>query len=168
MSIMQPEFTISTADRLNITDKEISELLTQVYVTSGFTTPQEAALLFEPSSVRRRGVLLAARENRDSDFAGMVIIVPPDSPARRLTDIPGAELHLLGVKTEYRRNGLGRLLIEAAIDLASLMECRKISLWTQTSMTSAQRLYESVGFVHIHDQVRNGRVFKVYVRALSD
>lgn len=168
MPISQPEFTISTADRLSVTDTEISELLTQVYVAGGFTTAEEAASLFAPSAVRSRGILLGARENRSGDFAGMVIAVPPDSPARRLTDISGAELHLLGVKAAYRRHGLGRLLVEAAIGLASRMECRKVSLWTQISMVSAQRLYESVGFVHIHDQVRNGRVFKVYVRESSD
>jgi ribosomal protein S18 acetylase RimI-like enzyme len=167
MPTFQPEFTISIADHQNTSDTEISELLTRVYVAGGFTTIEEAVSLFEPSAVRRRGIMLSAREKRGGDFAGMVIIVPPDSPARRLTDIPGAELHLLGVHSGYRRHGLGRLLVDTAIEQARCKDYTSINLWTQFSMTTAQRLYESVGFVHVHDHQRNGRQFKVYARQLA-
>jgi len=36
------EFKISTADILKITDLEISDLLTQVYVAPGYTNPELA------------------------------------------------------------------------------------------------------------------------------
>jgi GNAT superfamily N-acetyltransferase len=157
-----PEFTIATADVLRVTDAEISDLLTQVYVEGGFTTAAEAASLFEPAAVRRRGTLIGARETNLGGFAGMVIIVPPDSPARRLIEIAGAEMHLLGVKPAYRRHGLGRLLVNAAADLATRLGCPRMCLWTQVSMMAAQRLYESAGFLHVRDMERNGRRFKVY------
>ena len=160
------EYKIATAEILDIADLEISELLTQVYVAGGFTTPDEAVSLFEPSAVRRRGVLIGARENRQSKLAGLVIVVPPDSPARRLAGNNEAELHLLGVKPEYRKHGLGRMLIEAAIDKATRLGYSKLILWTQLSMNSAQRLYESTGFRHIGNIERNGRDFKVYERTL--
>lgn len=159
-------FRIATADILEIADRELSDLLTQVYVAGGFTTPEEATSLFEPSAVQRRGILLGARENQRSTLAGIVIVVPPDSPARRLAIHNEAELHLLGVMPEYRGHGLGRLLVEAAIDKAVQLGCSKLILWTQLSMESAQRLYESAGFRHIDNFQRNGREFKVYERAL--
>ena len=162
----QVEFEIATADRLKIDDSEISDLLTLVYVGGGFTTSEEAASLFESSAVRARGVLIGARENQQSKLAGIIIVVPPDSPARRLAKSNEAELHLLGVRPEYRQHGLGRRLVDTAIENASRLGYSKLILWTQLSMSSAQRLYESAGFVHMSNIERNGREFRVYERVL--
>lgn len=160
------EFEIATADSLGFTDPELLELLTQVYVAGGFTSADEAASLFEPCAVRNRGVLIGAREKHHSILAGIIIVVPPDSSARRLAKNNEAEIHLLGVKPEYRRHGLGRKLVEAAIARATQNGYSKLILWTQLSMNAAQRLYESTGFVHIDDIARNGREFKVYEKPL--
>ena len=161
------QFEIATADFLKISDCEISELLEQVYIEGGFTTRAEAVLLFLPSAVKSRGDLIGAREIERSNLAGMVIVVPPDSPARRLAGSNEAELHLLGVKPEYRRHGLGRMLVEAAIERANRLGYAKIILWTQLAMDAAQMLYESTGFRHIGNIERNGRDFKVYERILG-
>ena len=166
MNSPQLNFEIATVDAQEIANSEISELLTQVYVGGGFTTPEEAVSLFDPAAVRARGVLISARENQQSKLAGFIIVVPPGSPARRLAKDNEAELHLLGVRPEYRRHGLGRILVDAAIENASRLGCSKLILWTQLSMSSAQRLYESTGFVHISNIERNGREFKVYERTL--
>ena len=166
MNSPQLNFEIATVDAQEIANSEISELLTQVYVGGGFTTPEEAVSLFDPAAVRARGVLISARENQQSKLAGFIIVVPPGSPARRLAKDNEAELHLLGVRPEYRRHGLGRILVDAAIENASRLGCSKLILWTQLSMSSAQRLYESSGFVHISNIERNGREFKVYERTL--
>lgn len=160
------EFVIATADALEITDSELSELLTQVYVAGGFTAADEAVSLFEPSAVRNRGFLIGARERHHSKLAGIIIVVPPESSARRLAKNNEAEIHLLGVKPEYRRHGLGRMLIEAAIARANQGGYSKLILWTQLTMNAAQRLYESTGFVHIDDITRNGREFRVYEKPL--
>jgi len=165
--MQQLEFEIASAERLEIADHEISELLTKVYVAGGFTAPDEAVSLFEPSAVRRRGFLIGAREKRHSKLAGIVIVVPPDSPAKRLAVNNEAELHLLGVNPQYRGHGLGRKLIEAAIDKANHLGCSKLLLWTQPSMKAAQKLYESTAFVHLRDFERNGRNFKLYERTLG-
>ena len=159
-------FEIATADCLKIADYEIYDLLTQVYVGGGFTSLEEAVSLFEPSAVRARGVLICAHENQQAKLAGVIIVVPPDSPARRLAKNNEAELHLLGVKPEYRRHGLGRMLVAAAINKACSLGCSKLILWTQISMSSAQQLYESAGFVHTSEMKRNDREFRVYERDL--
>jgi ribosomal protein S18 acetylase RimI-like enzyme len=160
------EFEIATADSLEITDLELSELLTQVYVNGGFTRPDEAVSKFEPSAVRKRGVVIGARERQYSKLAGIIIVVPPPSPARRLAVNNEAEIHLLGVLPEFRRHGLGRKLMKAALERATQNHYTKLILWTQFSMTAAQKLYESFGFVHIKDFTRNGRHFKVYEKNL--
>jgi ribosomal protein S18 acetylase RimI-like enzyme len=97
----------------------------------------------------------------------MVIVVPPNSPAIRYKNSNAAEIHLLGVLPEYRRQGLGRSLIESAISQATNSGYLKLVLWTQQSMNSAHRLYESAGFIHIANVERNGRNYKVYERSLQ-
>jgi ribosomal protein S18 acetylase RimI-like enzyme len=111
-------------------------------------------------------MLIVAREKLNLSLAGIVIVVPPDSPARRLAQSNEAEMHLLGVKPEYRRHGLGRMLVESAIGIAKHSGYSKIILWTQISMKSAQQLYEATGFIHVGDIKRNGRDFKVYEMVL--
>lgn len=125
-----PAFKIGTAEVLQIADCEIEKFLMQVYVEGGFTRPDEAVTLFEPSAVRKRGILIGARDKRLSNLAGFIIVVPPDSPARRWAGARDGELHLLGVLSEYRRHGLGRRLVEAAIDKARDLGCSKLILWT--------------------------------------
>jgi ribosomal protein S18 acetylase RimI-like enzyme len=160
------EFEIAIADALRITDPELTELLSQVYIVGGFTTSEEAASLFEPTAVRNRGILIGAREKHHAKLAGIIIVVPPNSPARRLAKNNEAEIHLLGVSPAYRRHGLGRMLVEAAVARAIQSGYTKLVLWTQLTMNSAQRLYESTGFVHIGNIAKNGREFKVYEKPL--
>jgi len=159
-------FRIAQAEVLDTTDLEIEYVLTQVYVVGGFTTAEEAASLFEPTAVRKRGIMIAARDDQHSNLAGFVIVVPPDSPARRLAGDNEGEVHLLGVLPEYRGQGLGRMLVDAAIEKAHALGYSKLILWTQLSMSSAQRLYASAGFHHVGNIERNGRQFKLYERVI--
>jgi len=155
------EFRITTDISETMSDWEIADLLNQVYVDAGYTAPEVAAVVFEPSAVRKRGLLFTAREQGSSRPAGMVILVPSDSPARHLAQENEAELHLLGVFPKYRGKGLGRRLIQAAIQRAEHDGYASILLWTQHSMDAAQRLYESLGFSYIDEFSRNGKAFKV-------
>lgn len=159
------EFIIDTAENLQLSDSEITQLLGEVYLDEGYVTKQEAAKLFEPAEVRQRGLLLAAK-NRQAEFAGMVIMVPADSPMRRMAEDKKSEMHLLAVRKAFRQYGLGRLLVEAAVNAARKPECSGMLLWTQQSMTAAQHLYQSTGFTHLRDMEKNGRVFQVYEKAL--
>lgn len=130
-------------------DSEINKLLVDAYVGGGFTSPERAAILFVPSAVRNRGKLFVARTT-EGVFAGMVIVVRPDAPARRIAEPDEAEIHLLAVDSRYRGNGLGRLLMSTALDSIRNMGFHKSVLWTQPTMVAAHRLYESMGFVRAH------------------
>lgn len=162
------EFEIGMENPIKIKDIELSELLIQVYVTGGFTEYADAVSLFVPSAIRKRGILIGARDTQSMQLAGIVIVVPPESSMRRLAKGNEAEMHLLAVKQEYRRHGLGRMLVESAIGIAKRNGYSKMILWTQFSMKSAQKLYETMDFIHVDDLKRNNRNFKVYEMALTD
>ncbi len=163
------DFHINTADSLEIMDLEVSELLSRVYVDGGFVDPGVATSLFEPSAVRSRGKMIGARAMKNLTLAGLVIVVSPNSLACRLAQANEAEMHLLAVKSEYRSNGLGRLLVVAAIDDATQAGFSKMLLSTQASMQAAHYLYELSGFVRVPDRGyhRGGRDFLVYEKILN-
>ena len=146
--------------------KEIERLLDRVYVAAGFTDPDVAKEIFRAEAVLARGNVLVAR---DGDvLAGMVIVVPPDSPARRLAEEGDVEMHLLAVAPEYRSVGLGGQLVVASLDFARAGGFQRMVLWTQPLMSAAHRLYERHGFARApsRDFAARGRDFLVFERSL--
>ncbi len=131
-------FEIGTAESLSISDNEISELLWSVYVNEGYTVTERAEKIFEPSAVRSRGKMIGARSRFDHSFAGMIILVPPTSPAKMFAKENEAEIHLLAVKPLFRNHGLGKLLVNEAIKEALSIGYEKIILWTQPAMPVAR------------------------------
>lgn len=160
------DFEFDTAENLKISDSELLELLMQVYVEGGFTEAEYARTLFAPSSVRQRGVLIGVRAKETSELVGIIILVPSESEARRLATGNEVEMQLLGVKSKYRGQGLGRQLVEKAISRAKNENRSKILLRTQKTMNAAQQLYESVGFSLVNSIEQNGYKFLVYALEL--
>lgn len=78
------DFEFDIVENREIEDNELTELLTQVYVDGGFTKVEDAKKLFESNSVRDRGFLLGIRERQTNELAGVIILVQPESKARRL------------------------------------------------------------------------------------
>lgn len=161
------KFTIGSCNSLNVSDEEIFNFLSQVYVQAGFTSADTAKTIFDPVKVRNRGVLFASRETSGNEFSGMVIVVPPESKAIVRSKKNECEIHLLGVAPKYRGNGLGRTLVNKAVDFAQDSNWSKIVLWTQKPMKEAQRLYESFGFIRTGEMTKSGLEFLVYERELT-
>ncbi|MDG6774096.1 GNAT family N-acetyltransferase [Thiomicrorhabdus sp. ZW0627] len=157
-------FLIDSYEKLEITDEEIFDLLFEVYVQGGFVSADVAESVFNPLSVKNRGVLFAARELKTKEFAGMVVLVPPGSDMIVRAKENECEVHLLGVKAKFRGVGLGRELVSKVIETAEQNEWSKIVLWTQKPMVEAQHLYESFGFTRKGEMVKNEIVFWVYER----
>jgi ribosomal protein S18 acetylase RimI-like enzyme len=125
-------------------DAALEALLYETYVRGGFTDANLADTLLAPA-VRSRGEVLAAREA--GALLGTVTLVTSDSPARRLATPGEVELHLLCVRPDARRRGIGEALVRDALQRAEDEGARKVVLWTQPTMDAAQRLYRRCGFV---------------------
>lgn len=159
------EFIIGSCENLNVSDAEIFDLLSQVYVEGGFTSAKLAKTAFDPAKIRGRGVLFAAREKSKNKFSGMVIVVPPGSSAIVRAKENECEMQLLAVSPDCRGHGLGRKLMNKAIDFAKDNNWSKMILWTQIPMKEAQRLYESSGFVRTGEMIKGDKAFLVYERS---
>jgi len=160
-------FIIDRYEDLQISDKEIYDLLLLVYVQAGFTSIERAKSIFDPVKVRDRGVLFVSREKTTNEFSGMVIVVPPKSSAIVRAKENECEMHLLGVSPLYRGHGLGRKLVHKAIEFAKDNHWSKMILWTQKPMKEAQKLYESCGFVRAGKMTKGGIEFLVYERKIT-
>jgi len=161
------DFEIGFSEELGVTDGELTELLYSVYVDEGYTPRKLAKTLFAPSSVRARGTMLIARESLENHFAGMIIVVPSISSACVLAGKNECEMHLLGVKAEYRRFKLGRKLVETALVYSQQNDWTRMLLWTQKNMTKAQCLYRSCGFKETGKMKKNEIEFLVYEKYLT-
>jgi GNAT superfamily N-acetyltransferase len=63
-----------------------------------------------------------------------------------------AKLRLLLVAPAGRGRGLGRRLVEEAIAFARACGYRKITLWTQSILVSARKIYRDLGFVLVNTE----------------
>jgi ribosomal protein S18 acetylase RimI-like enzyme len=161
------EFLIGRIEEVEISDGEIFDLLSVVYVQAGFTSSETARSIFDPVKVKNRGVLFVSKEASSNELAGLVIVVPSTSIAAVLAKENEYEMHLLGVLPKYRGYGLGRKLVNEALNFATDSGCSKMILWTQKPMKEAQSLYESFGFKRCGEMNKNGLDFLVYEKDCS-
>jgi ribosomal protein S18 acetylase RimI-like enzyme len=67
---------------------------------------------------------------------------------------PGeAHVRMLGVHPEARGRGIGRALMERSLEEARAQGKRSVTLNTTGDMVAARRMYESMGFRRLPDQV---------------
>jgi ribosomal protein S18 acetylase RimI-like enzyme len=59
---------------------------------------------------------------------------------------PFALVENMVVGTAHRRSGVGRLLVDAVLDLAGSTRCYKVQLLSRSSRVDAHAFYESCGF----------------------
>ena len=79
-------------------------------------------------------------------IVGCVTFVDGLKALSEVDDPDAATVRMLGVATEARGRGVGEALMRECIDRARRSERKRVRLDTRTSMTSAQRLYERLGF----------------------
>lgn len=69
--------------------------------------------------------------------------------SRRETE--GARLRFLIVDPECRRNGIGQILMQKAIDFCQDRLMHRVFLWTTPALREARQLYEKFGFVLVDE-----------------
>jgi acyl-CoA thioesterase I len=158
---------VRAADSSSVNPAQLELLLHRVYVEGGFTDAKVASTSFAAAAVFERGQLLVTRDG-SAALTGMVIVVTPESRARRIAAEDEVEMHLLAVSAEHRKAGIGRALVDAAVDFARAKRFGKMVLWTQPTMADAHRLYERSGFARAsaRDFENAGRSYWVFEKKL--
>jgi len=127
--------------------------------------------------IHREAVVYAQEYSFDSSFEALVAKICAEflinfDPARErcwiaeangqpvghifLVNHPGqpgtAKLRLLLVESSARGTGLGSALVNECIQFAKLAGYRRITLWTQSILTDAHRIYQKSGFRLVHEE----------------
>ncbi|MGA8593482.1 MAG: helix-turn-helix domain-containing GNAT family N-acetyltransferase [Bryobacteraceae bacterium] len=83
---------------------------------------------------------------RDGDRLGCIFLVKhPDE-----SDV--AKLRLLLVERNARGLGLGKTLVGECVKFARTAGYRKVTLWTQSILAAAHRIYQQAGFRLVHEE----------------
>jgi len=80
----------------------------------------------------------------DGKIVGSVFIVKHTDSA--------AKLRMLYVEPEARRHGVGRKLVEAALEFSRTAGHASVMLLTNPQLTAARKIYEAVGFEMIDER----------------
>ncbi|MGN6333516.1 MAG: GNAT family N-acetyltransferase [Motilibacteraceae bacterium] len=129
----------------------VGEITVAAYVSDGHM-PADAGYVHELRAADRRAgratVLVAAGEDSatQDSVLGAVTYAEHGSEYAELAGPGEAEIRMLAVDPAARGRGAGRALVVACVDRARAAGCTALVLSTQPSMTTAHRIYESLGF----------------------
>lgn len=121
------------------------ELVVQAYRTLGDVGDEfyERELRDVEGRVETGEVLVA---DLGGQVVGCVTFAAGQTPLSEVDDPDAATVRMLGVSPAARGRGIGDALMRRCIDQARASGLRRVRLDTRTSMDSAQRLYDRLGF----------------------
>jgi ribosomal protein S18 acetylase RimI-like enzyme len=120
------------------------ELTVEAYRTVGAGDAVNERQLRDIAGRRADSEVLVAEV--DGQIVGCVTFVDGLAALSEVDDPDAATVRMLGVAAEARNRGVGEALMRECIDRARRSGRKRVRLDTRTSMTSAQRLYERLGF----------------------
>lgn len=152
-------------------------------ILQAYTNAQMAQVRSLMRAYVETGLVDLSSQNIDAEIAGIPGDYHPPTGALFLaTDLDGnavgcvavhrlgetddAEMKRLFVKPDYRGLGIGKSLIEAVLDMAREMGCKRLLLDTMPNMTSAIAAYEAFGFQKIDPYWNNVLPVIYYAKTL--
>lgn len=81
------------------------------------------------------------------EVGGSVFIIPAAGEAEGT-----AQLRMLYVEPAFRGRGIGKRLVEEAVNFCRASGYKRIILWTQDCLVSARRLYQGAGFALLREE----------------
>jgi ribosomal protein S18 acetylase RimI-like enzyme len=119
------------------------------------TNPDYLERVADVATRARHALVLGAVE--DGRVLGSVTVeltdrIPGGHPRPPLNP-DQAHVRMLGVHPDVQGRGIGRRLMESAADEARRAGKRRVTLETTEAMSTAQRLYESMGYRRVDDLV---------------
>ncbi|WP_298178881.1 GNAT family N-acetyltransferase [Saccharomonospora sp.] len=151
---------------------EVGELTVAAYRASGHLDHEDgrrySRSLRDTARRAEHAELLVAVDGEGS-LLGTATLAEPGSALVEMCEDGEAELRMVAVAPHARRRGVGEALTRAALDLAHERGASRMVLCSLTSMTTAHRLYERLGFTRAPSRdwhTDSGLLLMAYVKDL--
>ncbi len=152
MTAGQPDLVVRLARAEEY--ERVSRLTVDAYIrVPGIAEDEE--YLDELGDVEGRAAVvpvLVAEDTAIGEILGAVAYIPGPGPLSETEKDGEAGFRMLAVDPAFQGRGAGRALVEACIARARADERDRLTLLTLPTMTSAHRLYESLGFRRAPDR----------------
>ena len=146
----------------------IAELTVGVYTAEDLVSPGYVPELADVAGRADRAELLVARDGGGRVVGSVALVLSGDFGEVTESDDEAA-FRMLVVDPAVQGRGIGELLVTACLERARAAGKRRMVLSTDRRMTTAQRLYERLGFTRLPErdwQPAPGIDLLVYVREL--
>ena len=138
------------------------------HVLDGLSVEDREATWREGLSAEEPGGALVAEDG------GRVIGFVGFGPSRTFDDAEDVgEIYAIYLEPDYQRRGVGRRLLDGALEALAERGVREATLWVLESNAGARRFYEALGWrtddITRHDQIERVKVDEVrYRRSLAE
>jgi ribosomal protein S18 acetylase RimI-like enzyme len=129
----------------------IADLSVRVYVGGGLASEGYTSELADVAGRASRAELLVVR-NDNGHVVGSVALVLSGDFGEVTTSDEEAAFRMLVVDPAAQGRGLGTLLVTTCLDRARAAGKHRMVIATGTRMTTAQRLYERLGFTRLPER----------------
>jgi len=147
-----PDAPALTVDRARPDDfARIGQLTSDVYVGGGLASPEYGEQLRDVPGRADRAELLVARDDVGRVVGSVALVLASDFGEITESDDEAA-FRMLVVDPAVQGRGIGELLVTTCLDRARVAGKRRMVLSTDRRMTTAQRLYERLGFTRLPER----------------